>query len=67
MTSDLSDSEWKFADGGTFEALAKVIQGGLTTAQTGGMPMPAAASREMTDAQVNALAAYTWSLAHAAG
>ena len=62
MTADMTDSAWKFAQAGTFEALVKVIKEGLTTAQTKAMPMPAAAARELTDAQVEALAAYTWSI-----
>ena len=66
MTSDNTDSEWKFAEGGTFEALVKTIKEGLTPPQAGGMPMPSAASRELTDAQVEALAAYAWSVSHGA-
>ena len=64
MTSDLTDSDWKFAEDGTFEALVKAIKDGLSPAETGGMPMPAAASRDLTDQQVEALAAYAWSISH---
>jgi len=62
MTSDLTDGAWKFAGEGGFETLAKTVQEGLTSDKTGGMPMPAASTRDLTDEQVNALAAYVWSL-----
>lgn len=62
MTADMTDGEWKFAEGGKFEALVAAIKDGLGADKTGGMPMPAATAREMTDAQIEALAAYTWSL-----
>jgi mono/diheme cytochrome c family protein len=65
MTADMTTGEWKFAEGGSFDALVKVIKEGLTKEQTGGkIAMPAAASRNLTDDQVTALAAYTWSLSH---
>jgi len=66
MTGDMTNGEWKFAEGGSFPALVKVIKEGLTKDQTGGpVAMPTAASKNLTDAQVTALAAYTWSLNHA--
>ena len=65
MTKDMTGGEWKFAEGGSFDALVKVIKEGLTKDQTGGrVAMPTAASKNLTDEQVTALAAYTWSLAH---
>ena len=62
MTGSLSDSEWKFAEGGAYPALLKIVNEGLTPAQTGRMPMPTAAAKKLTDPQVQALAAYVWSL-----
>jgi len=65
MTADMTTGEWKFAEGGGFDALVKVIKEGLTKEQTGGpIAMPTAASRNLTDDQVTALAAYSWSLSH---
>lgn len=64
MTGSLTDTEWKFAEGGTFAALVQVTKDGLTPAQTGGMPMPNAGSKKLTDAQVEALAAYVWRISH---
>jgi len=65
MTEDLTAGQWKHAEGGTFEAIAKTITSGLTREETGGMlPMPTAAAKKLTDEQVTALAAYVWSLSH---
>lgn len=44
----------------------RVIKEGLTRAQTGTRAMQGAEARELTGAQVAALAAYSWSLAHPA-
>ena len=67
MTTDMTNGEWKFAEGGSFDALVKVIKEGLTKAETGGpVAMPTAASKNLTDEQVTALAAYVWSLNHPA-
>jgi len=57
MTSDLTDAEWKFAEGGTLEALVKVIKQGVSSEKTGGLAMPAAGDK-LTDEQVKAAAAY---------
>lgn len=62
MTSDLTDAEWGFAAGGSFDALVAVVRDGLTPAQTGGMPMPAGTTKNFTDEQVKSLAAYIWQL-----
>jgi mono/diheme cytochrome c family protein len=67
MTEDITDGEWKFAEGGTFEALVAVLKGGLGPDKTGGMPMPAASTRDLSDDQVTALAAFVWSLNQPAG
>ncbi len=66
MTEDLTAGQWKHAEGGTFDAIAKTIKAGLTPAETGrALPMPTAAAKKLTDEQVTALAAYVWSLSHA--
>lgn len=61
MTSDLTDAEWKFAEGGTLEALVKVIKQGVSSEKTGGLAMPGS-SDKLTDEQVKAAAAYILSL-----
>ncbi len=61
MTADLTDAEWKFAEGGTLEALVKVIKTGVSSAKTGGLAMPAAGDK-LSDEQVKAAAAYILSL-----
>lgn len=67
MTADMTTGEWKFAEGGSFDALVKVIKEGLTKEQTGGkVAMPTAAARNLTDEQVTQIAAYVWSLNHPA-
>lgn len=61
MTGDLTDAEWKFAEGGTLEELVKVIKTGVSSAKTGGLAMPAAGDK-LSDEQVKAAAAYILSL-----
>jgi mono/diheme cytochrome c family protein len=58
--TDLTDGEWRHADGGSFPALIDVISKGLTHEKTEGWAMPGGA--EFTDQQVRELAAYIWSL-----
>ena len=60
MTKDLTQGEYAFVEGGTFDALVAVIKDGVPADKTGGMPMPAGAN--LTDEQARALAAYLWSL-----
>lgn len=61
MTGDLTDTEWKFAKGGTLEALVKVIKEGVSSKQSGGLAMPALGEK-LTDEQAKAIAAYVLSL-----
>lgn len=61
MTSDLTDAEWKFAEGGTLEALVKVIKQGVSSEKTGGLAMPGSGDK-LTDEQVKTVAAYILSL-----
>lgn len=62
MTAPLTDTTWAYAEEGTLEAVAAVIRDGLTPAQTGKMPMPAASAKKLTEEQITALAAYVMSL-----
>jgi mono/diheme cytochrome c family protein len=58
--TDLTDGEWRHAEGGAFQALIEVIAKGLTHEKTEGWAMPGGS--EFTELQVRALAAYIWSL-----
>lgn len=62
MTGDLTDGEWSNVEGGTYQSLIGVITSGLTADKTGGMPMAAKGGQSLTDEQVQALAAYLWSV-----
>jgi mono/diheme cytochrome c family protein len=62
MTSDLTDGVWKYAEQGTYEAVVAVIMSGLSKEQTGKMVMPSKDAKKLTDEQIEALAAYLWSL-----
>jgi cbb3-type cytochrome c oxidase subunit III len=61
MTGDMTDAEWKFATGGTLEALVKAIKQGVSSEKSGGLAMPAFGDK-LTDDQVKAAAAYILSL-----
>ncbi len=62
MTGDLTDGEWSNVEGGTYESLIGVISSGLSADKTGAMPMPEQGGQSLTDEQVQALAAYLWSV-----
>ncbi len=62
MTGDLTDGEWSNVEGGTYESLIGVITSGLSADKTGGMAMAAKGGQSLTDEQVQALAAYLWSV-----
>ena len=62
MTGDLSDGEWSNVEGGTYESVIGVISSGLSADKTGGMPMAPKGGQNITDEQVQALAAYVWSI-----
>lgn len=64
FAEDMTDSTWKFAKDGTYEEMVRVIKEGLTRAQTGSRAMQPAEARELTDEQIAAIAAYSWSLSH---
>jgi mono/diheme cytochrome c family protein len=63
MTGDLTDGEWSNVEGGTYLALVAVVKTGLSAEKAGGpLPMPAKGGKDLTDEQVEALAAYLWSV-----
>ena len=59
-TGDLTDGVWTVIDNGTIPSLVKLIVEGVTAEESGGFPMPA--TRNVTDEQAEALAAYVWSI-----
>ena len=62
MTSDLTDGEWRVVEDGAFGGLVTAITNGLGADRTGGVPMPAMGGADLSEDQINALAAYVWSM-----
>ena len=62
MTSDLTDGDWRIVEEGAYRSLVETIMSGIGADRTGGMPMPAKGGQDITDEQVQALAAYLWSV-----
>jgi mono/diheme cytochrome c family protein len=63
---NLTDAEWLHSDG-SFEALVAQITAGVPSNKSkSGVAMPAKGGGPLTDAQLRAVAAYVWSLSHAA-
>jgi cbb3-type cytochrome c oxidase subunit III len=61
LGADLTDKEWTHADG-TYEDIVATIMKGATNAA--GASMPPKGGPPLTDDQVNAVAAYVWSLSN---
>jgi mono/diheme cytochrome c family protein len=64
---NLSDSTWAQIDG-SYPEIARIINEGVPAAKIKGgfqFPMRPKANAPLTDAQVNSIAAYLWSLSHA--
>ncbi|HET6230236.1 MAG TPA: c-type cytochrome [Longimicrobiaceae bacterium] len=62
LGSALTDTAWTVAKGGSFEEIGTVVRNGAPGRKDEISYMPA--SHELTDAQVRAVAAYTYSLSH---
>jgi mono/diheme cytochrome c family protein len=62
MTSSLTDGEWSYVEGGAYPALIETITNGVSAQRTGGLAMPAKGGKDLTDEQIQALAAYLWSV-----
>jgi mono/diheme cytochrome c family protein len=60
---NLTDNEWLQADG-TLEGIAKVITTGVPQPKKAPAPMPPKGGAALTDEQVEAVAAYVYSLSH---
>lgn len=62
LGANLTDAEWLHSDG-SYDAIVQTIMNGVTAEEsTSGVPMPAKAGTNITDAQVKAAAAYVWTL-----
>jgi mono/diheme cytochrome c family protein len=63
---NLSDTTWLQIDG-SYPEIARIINEGVPAAKLKSFqtPMPAKGRATLTDAQVNSIAAYIWSLSHA--
>lgn len=61
-TSDLTDSVWLKVRIGTYEEIMAQIRSGVTPGDKGGITMPPLGRKDLTDEQVQALAAYLWSI-----
>ena len=61
LGADLADKEWTHSDG-TYEDIVATIMKGATNAA--GASMPPKGGPPLTDDQVNAVAAYVWSLSN---
>ena len=62
LGANLTDDEWLHIDG-SYESIVQNILEGVTAQQSSsGVPMPAKGGTAITDDQVNAVAAYVWTL-----
>ena len=62
LGANLTDDEWLHTDG-SYESLVENIMTGVTSQESSsGVPMPAKGGAAITDDQVNAVAAYVWTL-----
>jgi glucose/arabinose dehydrogenase/mono/diheme cytochrome c family protein len=60
---DLTDTKWLWSDG-SYAGIAKTITDGVSQPKQYRSPMPPMGGSQLTPEQVNALAAYIWSLSH---
>jgi glucose/arabinose dehydrogenase/mono/diheme cytochrome c family protein len=63
---DLTDTKWLWSDG-SYAGIAKTITDGVPQPKQYRSPMPPMGGTQLTPAQVNALAAYIWSISHSGG
>jgi mono/diheme cytochrome c family protein len=62
LGANLTDDEWLHTDG-TYESIVENIMMGVTSQESSsGVPMPAKGGAAITDDQVQAVAAYVWTL-----
>jgi len=63
---DLTDKTWLWSNG-SYPGIAKTITDGVPQPKNYRSPMPPMGGTQLTHAQVNALAAYIWSISHTGG
>jgi mono/diheme cytochrome c family protein len=62
LGADLTDEEWLHSDG-SYDGISETVMNGVTAQESStGVPMPAKGGTAITDDQVEAVAAYVWSL-----
>ncbi len=67
LGSSLTDGQWQHSDG-SYKGIAATIEKGVSAERSStGIPMPPRAGADLTDDQVRAVAAYTWTLSHSSG
>ena len=62
---DLTDKKWLWSNG-SYAGIAKTITDGVPQPKEYRSPMPPMGGAQLTPTQVNALAAYIWSVSHSA-
>ena len=63
-TTNLVDHTWLHSDG-SYQGIVGYIKKGVTKEESkSGIPMPARGGSNITDDQVNQVAAYVWSISH---
>lgn len=60
----LNDQEWLNIADGSYEQIVEVVKTGVATPKQFPAPMPAMGGAQLTDEQVNAVAAYVYSISH---
>jgi glucose/arabinose dehydrogenase/mono/diheme cytochrome c family protein len=63
LGSDLTKKEWLWSDG-SWKGLAKTIMDGVPVPKRYRSPMPGMGGAQLTNEQVEAVAAYVWALSH---
>lgn len=64
LGANLGDDEWLHSEGDYQGIVQTVMTGVPADKSSSGVPMPAKAGTNITDSQVNAVAAYVWTLSH---
>jgi mono/diheme cytochrome c family protein len=62
LGADLTDDEWLHVDGSYEQIVENILEGVTAQESSSGVPMPAKGGTAITDDQVNAVAAYVWTL-----
>ena len=67
LGSNLTDGQWQHSDGSYGGILSSIEKGVSAERSSTGIPMPPRAGADLSDEQVRAVAAYTWTLSHKGG